>query len=121
MRAAQAYTRRHTKSQKDHVDQLAGENVSPQTDGKGKQARGVADDLYRENQPSQPPDGTGKMLGISDGPTMPQSAPVVIGESQNGAGQRNAGVSRGRLKTRERAEGVGEQNKNRNRTPQREV
>src|SRR5580704_4417897 len=107
MRMFQTQARRHAQAQKDYVDQLAGKNIGPQTDGERKQSSGVADDLYRENQPRQPPDRAGKMFRVSDGPTMPQSAPIVIDESQDGAGERNAGVSGGRLKSRDKADGVG--------------
>src|SRR5205085_3562561 len=76
------------QAQKDAVDQVAGENVGPETDGERKHAGGGADDFYREDERREPGYGASEIFQIVERAELANAGVVEIEKSERRAGQR---------------------------------
>src|SRR6266481_2181248 len=112
------------EAQENRVQKIAGDNVGPETNGERKNAGRRADDLNGEKEDGQQPVAkllrrTRKRQKVAASAVVANALPVEIQKRQNGAGQRNRFVGRGRGKNRNDAEQVRQEHENRNGTNER--
>src|SRR5262249_44826254 len=109
------------QAQEDAIDQIAGQNVGPQTDGERKNTSAGTDDFHGEKQEGQDPiaDGVGRPSESSkvfEHTVMTEAVTVEIRDGDAGAARRNRGVAGGRKKRRKDAKKICQQKENRNRS-----
>ena len=91
-------------------DEIAGEHVGVEPDGERQNARTVRDDLDGKEQRREPPDRPEELLDVG-GAVGADAVELVVDESDQGEAERHGDVGRGRLEARDKADEVGQQDK----------
>src|SRR5713226_4769057 len=105
------------EAEENRVQQVAGDNVGPETDGEGENTGRGADNFNREKQDGQQPIAklfrrTRKREQVVANTVVAHALPVEVQEGENRAGQRNRFFGGGSGEEREDTKQVGQQHKN---------
>src|SRR5579859_5797367 len=98
----------HRKENQSH--QVAGKHVGIKTNTEREDSRKMGEDLNREYKPGHPPDGTGKMLEVTNYALLFNSVEVVINEGGQGETKGHHDRGCGRSKARDEADEIVDQN-----------